>query len=92
MQPFLNGQANGMLMYDNAPAHRSKVARDFLEDSGILVLSWPSVSPAQSDENVRALLKSGLGDKTVDGGSNELFEVLEEIWNSIDPLPFILFM
>ena len=76
-------------MHDNASAHRSRVAQDFLEDAGISVLSWPSISPdLKPIENVWELLKSGLRNKPVTGGSNELFEVLREILDSIDTFPF----
>ena len=64
-----------------------------LDESGIFVLSWPSVSPDLNPiENVWALLKSGLREKTVNGGNDELFNVVVEIWDSIDTLPVILSM
>ena len=53
-------------------------------------MSWPSVSPDLNPiENVWALMKSGLGEKTVTGGNDELFN---EIWDSIDTVPVILSM
>ena len=65
------------------------MVRDFLDEAGIFVLSWPAVSPDLLNpiENVWTLLKSGLREKTVTGGNDELFNVLVEIWDSIDTLP-----
>ena len=56
-------------------------------------MSWPAVSPdlLNNIENVWVLLKSGLREKTVTGGNEELFNVLV-LWDSIDTLPLILSM
>ena len=57
-------------------------------------MSWPAVSPDLFNpiENVWTLLKSGLRKKSVTGGNDELFNVLVEIWYSIDTIPLILSM
>ena len=55
------------------------MARDFLDESGIF-LSWPSVLPDLTPiENVWALLKSCLREKTVIGGNVELFNILDNV-------------
>ena len=52
------------------------MAREFLNESGI-VLSWPSVLPDLNPiENFWVIMKSGLREKTVTGGNDELFKVL----------------
>ena len=54
-------------------------------------MSWPSVSPDLNPiENVWTLLKSGLREKTVTGGNDELLNVLVQEWDSIDTVPVIL--
>ena len=88
VQPFVREDI--IFMHDNDPFHCSR-AQDFLEEAGIFVMSWPSVSPDLNPiENVWTLLKSGLREKT--GGNEELLNVLVEIWDSKDIVPVILSM
>ena len=65
------------------------MVQDFLEEAGIFGLSWPAVSPDLLNpiENVWTFLKSGLRER-----NDELFNVLVEIWYSIDTIPLILSM
>ena len=70
-----------------------RIGTEFLEAEGVACLEWPSDSPDLIPiENVWALLKSGLREKIVTGGNDELFNVLVEIWDSIDTVPVILSM
>ena len=38
-------QANFIWQHDNAPAHRSRVVRDVMEDEDVIILPWPAYSP-----------------------------------------------
>ena len=87
VQPFVRDDI--IFMHDNALADCSRVARDFLDEAGIFVMSWPSVSPDLNPiENVWALLKSGLREKTVTCGNDELFKAMCR-WNPIFLLSFV---
>jgi hypothetical protein len=68
---------------DNAPAHRSWMVSQMLEDLNIHVLPWPARSPDLNPiEHVWDILVRRMQHR-VCGNLNQLFDALREEWDSI---------
>jgi hypothetical protein len=72
---------------DNDPKHKSKRAMKWFEDNEIEVLDWPPQSPDLNPiENVWWELKRRLNSYETDpSGMIELWERVQDVWNSIIP-------
>ena len=71
---------------DGDSKHRSGKARDWFEENGFKVLSWPAQSPDFNPiEHLWDHLKRKLGEyEVVPSGMLELWERVEEEWNKIE--------
>ena len=88
--PFFLDNPHCIFMQDNAPPHRARLTKGFLDDADIQLLSWPAVSPDLNPiENVWAELRDGLKRHPVPANSDELFDLLSTLWDDIDALPYI---
>lgn len=69
---------------DNAPIHKSKKTKDFLQTVDWETLDWPAYSPDINPiENLWAIIKKRLGSQTVTW--ENLDQKVREIWDSIEP-------
>ncbi len=70
---------------DNDPKHTSKKAKDWLQDHGFVLLSWPSQSPDLNPiEHLWAVLKRRLGEyDEPPRGIVELWERVQAEWEKI---------
>jgi transposase len=89
--PFIKTLNNGFMtrrnrfiyQQDNDPKHTSKVAKKFIETSGIQLLDWPSCSPDLNPiENLWSIVKMKVY-KTFPDNRIELKERLIHEWNNI---------
>ncbi len=71
---------------DNDPKHTCKKAKNWFQDNGFKVLSWPAQSPDLNPiEHLWYHLKKKLGEyDRSPSGMIELWERVEEEWNKID--------
>ena len=74
-----------IFQHDNDPKHTSKLVKEFLQNEGIKVLSWPAQSPDLNPiENCWNYLKRKLGSyETSPSGVLELWERIEVEWEKI---------
>ena len=84
LQPYLPTLLphGGLFQQDNAPAHASRVTKEYLEHHGVGVFHWPSTSPDMNPiekmwGHMEQILKRDYEDPA---DSDQLFAMLEEIW------------
>ena len=71
-------------MHDNAPCHRAKIIRDWIDEKQINILEWPPNSPDLNPiENLFGLLKKKLNKMKIKS-KEELKEKIQEIWENFD--------
>jgi hypothetical protein len=79
------GDSGCIFQQDNAPCHRSIVARNFFVEKNIEVMKWPPYSPDLSPiENIWAILKEKLHVHAIDS-KPQLIAKIRDIWgNDLD--------
>jgi transposase len=82
---FPNG--NGIFQEDNAPPHRSKVAKAACEDAEIIKLNWPAQSPDLNPiENIWAEMKMMVRRRTPPPPNVKVLErYVKDAWNDLPP-------
>jgi len=70
---------------DNAPSHKSRTAKKWFSDIGLVVMDWPPMSPDLSPiENLWAIIKNEL--ETMKPMSmSQWIEKINEIWEGFGP-------
>ena len=70
---------------DNAPVHTSKIARDFLKEQKVEILSWPPQSPDLNPiEEIWSFVESGLRKRNPQPSNiRELEVMVTEEWEAI---------
>jgi hypothetical protein len=77
---------------DNAPSHKSRTAKNWFADIGLVVMDRPPMSPDLSSiENLWGIIKNEL--ETMKPMSmSHWIEKINEIWEGFGPLYFTSFM
>ena len=78
---------NFKLMHDNAPCHRARSVKEYLEQEGVEFMAWSAYSPDMNPiENVWAWVKQKLySNYPLAGTREELIRFVFEIWGKITP-------
>jgi transposase len=88
LENHVNYLAEGPLVQDNAPCHKTLLVRHFLEENGIEAMPWPSCSPDLNPiEHVWNSMKVRIQGKKY-SDKQVLWNELNTIWNGFS-LPFI---
>jgi len=75
-------------LQDNAPMHKSGVARQWLHNKGVSVLDFPAYSPDLNPiENLWAIMAREVEKEQCDT-DEELGDVVLRVWNAVDPKIF----
>ena len=84
--PFIVRHPATDVMHDNAPSHRSRAATQSLIGADVTVLVWPAVSPDFNPIRhvIWGFMKQEPWKRPRASNSNELFQILEDIWGEID--------
>lgn len=70
--------------HDNDPKHASKIVKDFLQESQISVLKWPSQSPDINPiENLWEILDRKIRNLNTYSNKASLYDAIVNAWNSI---------
>ena len=75
-----------VFMQDNAPCHKTRKIKDFLEKNGIPTLEWPPQSPYMNPiENIWNIIKTRRWKKYgMPSTRNELINQIFEIWDNLE--------
>jgi transposase len=81
----LFGKGKFVFQQDNDPKHTAKSVRDYLANTGIEVLDWPSQSPDLNPiENLWAIIEQRLASRVAKNEA-ELFKMLSDCWSNLAP-------
>jgi hypothetical protein len=91
MAPFLRGlkkskKTEYIFQHDNDPKHTSGVVQNYLHNTNIVLLDWPSQSPDLNPiENLWKHLKDKIAESYEKASSlDHLFELLQQVWADVD--------
>ncbi|CEI90514.1 hypothetical protein RMCBS344292_04838 [Rhizopus microsporus] len=84
---FYKSLDNPVLMKDNAPIHRAKIAAEWREAKGISKMSWPAQSTdLNSIENLWSMMKKKVNTLCPHAKIQQAIEVvLENVWREFTP-------
>ena len=69
-----------IFMHDDAPCHRSKIVKKFLEENYVTALDWPGNSPdLNSIKNLWAKMKDLVAEKQP-SSRKALIQTIKEVW------------